>query len=202
MARVIREDAETSGCVTVVTALRIEALSLGGRTVHCGMGPARAAACGVELARALPPGHPVAIAGVAGGLDPALPAGALVVACEVAKPGKPATALPHARALAEILDRAGVEVYLRPVVTTDRLVRGATRRQLASGGAAAVDMESASLMESLPGRPLVVVRALADTPTVGMLRGGVRGLLALRRVRSAVTAWAAALDAGGGAHPG
>ncbi len=197
MAGVIRRAGEPSEPVTVVAALRVEALAIGGRTVRCGMGPVRAAACGTDLARHLPADQPVAVLGVAGGLDPVLPAGAVVVASEVGRVGELAIALPHARALAQVLDRAGVEVHLRPIVSTGRIARGAWRRQLASGGAAAVDMESASLVRALPGRPLVVVRALADTPTTGMLRGGVRGLLALRHLRPAVTTWAAALEGGG-----
>lgn len=183
----------------MVTALWIEALAVGGRSVHCGMGPARAAACSLDLARELAPEQPVAVVGVAGGLDSRLPSGALVVACAVARPGEPATDLPHAPALVRIFEQAGVEAYLRPVVSTDRVARGAMRAELAAGGAAAVDMESASLVGSLSGRPMVVVRALADTADVGMLRGGVRGLLALRSVRPALTAWAAALAAGGDA---
>lgn len=197
MAGVIGRASDPSEPVTVVAALRIEALAVGGRTVRCGIGPARAAACGTDLARHLPADQPVAVVGVAGGLDPALPAGAVVVASEVASVGELAIALPHARVLAQILDRAGVEVHLRAIVSTDRIARGARRCQLASGGAAAVDMESATLVRSLSGRPLVVVRALADTPTTGMARGGVRALLALHRLRPAVTTWAAALQGGG-----
>ncbi|MGH8997163.1 MAG: 4-hydroxy-3-methylbut-2-enyl diphosphate reductase, partial [Acidimicrobiales bacterium] len=54
-------------------------------------------------------------------------------------------------------------------------------------------MESAWFADTLGDTPLVVVRTVADSLTGGPILGGIRALRALRQVRPALEAWAAAV---------
>ena len=97
--------------LVLVAPLRFEAAALRfrqpvARPRRCGMGPDRAHRTGAELAGG--PDEPVAIAGVAGGLDPSLRPGQVVVATEVI--GRRTTPLPGAMLLAAQLRRAGLDV--------------------------------------------------------------------------------------------
>ncbi|SHG73927.1 4-hydroxy-3-methylbut-2-enyl diphosphate reductase [Jatrophihabitans endophyticus] len=191
------------GPLLVVAALRSEYAALAGRVAgarleRCGMGPARVAAWLAARPDAPPPGA-VAVAGVAGGLDPSLRPGDVVVASEVrGTAGR--VALRAAAPLVAELRRLGLRVRYGPVLTTDTLVGGPDERErLAATGALAVDMESAPLArafaERAPGVPVAVVRVVVDTATVPVFRAatvgnGVRALRTLRRLGPALDAWA------------
>jgi 4-hydroxy-3-methylbut-2-enyl diphosphate reductase len=76
------------------------------------------------------------------------------------------------------------------LLSAERVVTGRARRALAANGALAVDMETSAWVEALAGRRLAVVRVVADGPDVGMVRGGLRGLRTLRRLRPLLERWA------------
>jgi len=180
--------------LTIVAALRLEALAVGGAVVRCGMGPDRAAACGTALASRLLAGSPVAVVGVCGGLDPVLRPGDLVSVDAVGFPGESAMQLPHGAKLAAALVARGIDVRRGRAVSVARMARGAERPALAAAGAVVVDMESAYLVRALVGHPVVVLRTVADTPGTGAVRGGLRALAALRQVRPALVDWAEAVQ--------
>jgi 4-hydroxy-3-methylbut-2-enyl diphosphate reductase len=184
----------------VLSALRIEAMAVGGSVVVTGMGRDRAEAAARALAAgaagaARSPGSPVAVTGVAGGLRPDLEPGDLVVADRLLlADGTAVRALPGAALLAAELRRSGLRVRIGPIVSSPTLARGTgARAALAATGALAVDMESAFIGPLIPDHPLAVVRAVADTERHGMVLGGARAVAGLRRVRPALEAWAASL---------
>ena len=171
--------------MTIVAALRLEALAVGGTRI------------GMRARRPLPDGQLV-LAGVAGAVAPGLGPGDIVVADRVvldgAADGDAAVVLPGAADLAKALRIAGLTVHLGPVGGTDRIVTGAARAAWADRGALAVDMESGVLART--GRLAAVVRAIVDTPahplvSLGTLPRGSRALRALRRAAPVLSAWAA-----------
>ena len=187
--------------LVVVAALRTEYASLVGRvpgaTVErCGMGPER-------VRRWLPRLHELApdalvVAGVAGGLDPSLRPGDVVVASEV-RDHRGRIVLRAASPLVAELRRMGMRVHYGPMVSTDRIVGGAEREKLARTGALAVDMESAEVVRSLGGEadrpPVAVVRVIVDTVHTPVARlatvsAGARALMVLRRLAPALRRWA------------
>ena len=177
--------------VTVLAALRLEALAIGGEVVRTGMGHVKAGATGARLARALPPEQPLAIVGIAGGLESTLEPGQLVVAEELYAPDdSEPIALPQAAGAAEALRAHGRDVRLGAVACSTSIVHGAARASLADGGALAVEMESVWLARALVGHPLVVVRAVGDTEHHGFVLGNLRALAALRHLRPALDHWA------------
>ncbi|HXQ62073.1 MAG TPA: hypothetical protein VN796_07055 [Acidimicrobiales bacterium] len=177
--------------VTVLAALRLEALAIGGAVVRTGMGHVKAGATGARLADTLAPGSPLAIVGIAGGLDPTLGPGQLVVADSLHAPdGADPIPLPHAPAVADALRSHGRDVRVGGVACATAIVHGDGRAALARGGALAVEMESVWLARVLAGHPLVVVRAVGDTARDGFVRGNVKALAALRRLRPALDQWA------------
>lgn len=145
----------------------------------------------------------MAIAGLGGGLTPALRSGDVVVGSEVrgtgtAGPGTAVRTLAYRR-LAHELRRQGLTVHTGPIVTTGHVVHGTERAALARTGALAVDMESAALVAAAGCRPVAVVRVVLDTPREPLLGVATarRVVAALRRLRSTgepLTRWADAID--------
>jgi 4-hydroxy-3-methylbut-2-enyl diphosphate reductase len=140
----------------------------------------------------------VAVAGVAGGLDPDLRPGDVVVASEV-RDAKGRYVLRAAAPLVAELNRLGIRAVAGPVVSCDHIVTSSTeRRRLAATGAKAVDMESASVVRALAaehGIPVAVVRVVADTAYMPIARlatvpAGARALHTLRRTGPALARWA------------
>jgi len=136
---------------------------------------------------------PTVIAGVAGALSPEVRPADLVVA-ERLRTGDTDVTLPAAPLLAGALRRAGLTVHVGTIETTDHVVTGVERAQLADRGALAVDTESGYLAGQLDPRRLAVVRAVVDTaddPLVhpGTLKRGVAALRALRRAAPVIQDW-------------
>ena len=172
----------------VLAPMRIEALAVRRgaretRIVRTGKG-AQASRDAAERAARIPAAR-VAIAGVCGGLDPALDPGDLVVANELRGPDGRTLALAGAERLAEALRARGLTAYAGPLLTAEHLTTGAAREAARSGGALAVDMESWWLAAAAGDRPLTVIRAVADTaaaelrPSLATVRGGIRALSSL-----------------------
>lgn len=191
------QNASMPSAVTVLAALRLEALAIGGEVVRTGMGHAKAAATGARLVDTLPAGTPLAIVGIAGGLEPTLEPGQLVVADTLHPPdGADPVALPHAESVATAFRDHGRDVRVGAVACSTSIVHGTARTALARGGALAVEMESVWLARVLVGHPLVVVRAVGDTERAGFVRGNMKALAALRHLRPALDQWARALSLG------
>jgi 4-hydroxy-3-methylbut-2-en-1-yl diphosphate reductase len=184
--------------LAVVTALRSEYAALAGRVpdarlLRCGMGPDRVRAW-LPCLQALEP-DAVVVAGVAGGIDPSLRPGDVLVASEV-RDGHGRTVLRAAAPLVAELSRLGLRVRTGPMVSTDHLVGGAeARARLAATGALAVDMESAAIVRATVGTPTAVVRVIVDTAFSPVARlatvpAGARALATLRRIGPAFARWA------------
>ena len=182
----------------VVVPMRVERAALGRRlpgSVRTGMGPRRSAAAVPAVRAALDRGvhSGLLIVGVCGGLTDALAPGELVVGSELRGPDG---TLPCGRTqpVAEALRGAGLTVHVGPIHTADRLVGGPGRAALAATGALAVDLESAILATAAGDRPVLVVRAVSDTPSHPLLSAGIvrNGLTALRSLRAAASVLAAA----------
>ena len=162
--------------------------------IRTGIGPGAARRAAARLGSLTHDGF--AVAGFAGGLDPGLPPGCLVVASEVrTADGELARDCPGAGILAGALRREGLDVRLGPVVSAPGLITGGRRRALAATGALAVDMESAWLMAVAGERPMMVVRAVIDTPARELWRpiatasGFIRARRALTRAGAALARW-------------
>ena len=120
--------------------------------------------------------------GICGGLDPALPPGALVVATAVHRPDEaplPADAA-WAAAIARGCLSAGLLPQLGPVAAAAAVVAdpAAKRTLRARTGALAVDLESgaaASLAQAL-GVPFAALRAVADTARESLPAAAAAGL--------------------------
>jgi 4-hydroxy-3-methylbut-2-enyl diphosphate reductase len=205
----------------VLAPLRLEARAIrrgtpGAVVVRAGAGPDRAAVTSLRLAGPVLPspgsatagfrpagsrplGSATAVAGVAGALVADLHPGDVVVADRVLRPdGTVVRHLPSAPILAGVLRRRGLTVAVGPVVSTDRLVRGAAARAaLAATGALAVDMESAALVNAGWPGPVAVVRAVVDTPgrelvSPATVTGGLAALRSLRAAGPGLQDWARA----------
>ena len=180
----------------VLAPLWIEGAALrgAGRVIVTGMGSEHAR---VAAARALAIDvDAVAIAGVGGGVAPGLRAGDLVCATEV-RSAVSYVPVPDGAALAAALRGRGARAVAGPIASADRVLGPAERRGLADEGVLAVDMESVWLAAGAGGRPLAVVRVVADADgrrlaDPRMLVEGARALLALRRASGALAEWAAA----------
>jgi 4-hydroxy-3-methylbut-2-enyl diphosphate reductase len=191
--------------------MRIEALDMrlgrGRPTVRrVGYGPVKAAAGALRLAAELPQG-PVALLGVARGMDPAMHHGDLVVASEVRGPGaEPPLQLPLADEVVGVLRDVGFTVHVGALLSVARLVNNTRSLADAAPGAdidgiAAIDMESAPVARAMipTGRPFAVVRSISDVDPQPLMSwatlvGGTKGLRALRRAELAVAQWAAMHD--------
>jgi 4-hydroxy-3-methylbut-2-en-1-yl diphosphate reductase len=139
---------------------------------------------GMGRRAALPAGDAFLIAGVAGGVDPSVRPGDVVVAPD-----------PSAPLLAGALRRLGLTVHVGPIHTSDHLVTGAGRERLA--GSLAVDMETDRLRAAAGDRPFAAVRVVTDTAgaglwSPGLLIRGVRALSTLRTAAPALRQWAGA----------
>jgi 4-hydroxy-3-methylbut-2-enyl diphosphate reductase len=156
------------------------------------MGPARAR---TAAARALAiDARVVAVAGVCAAVDPQVKAGDVVCASELRREGAEPIALPGSDRLAAEVRRRGFHVHVGPVRSTDHLTGPVERRELDE---LAVDMESAWLADGAGGRPLAVLRVVADKAERSLLDPrllleGSRALLTLRRASPALIDWAAA----------
>ena len=187
--------------LVVVAALRSEYAALVGRVPgavveRCGMGPDRVRSWLPRLAELQP--DALVVAGVAGGLDPSLRPGDVVVASEV-RDEHGRIVLRAASPLVAELRRMGMRVHTGPMVSCDKIVGGAEREKLARTGALAVDMESAALVRALGSDadrpPVAVVRVIVDTAHMPLARlstvaSGARALLALRQLAPALRRWA------------
>ncbi len=183
--------------LVVVAALRSEYAALVGRVPgavveRCGMGPDRVRSWLPRLAELQP--DALVVAGVAGGLDPSLRPGDVVVASEV-RDEHGRIVLRAASPLVAELRRMGMRVHTGPMVSCDKIVGGAEREKLARTGALAVDMESAALVRALGSDadrpPVAVVRVIVDTAHMPLARlstvaSGARALLALRQLAPAL----------------
>ena len=125
-----------------------------------GMGPKRSRRA-ASIARGAS-GRPMMIVGFCGALDLDLEPGDVVLASELRGPtGTTPCADPSI--LAGHLRRAGLNVRIGPVASTQRLVMRDRRQALQRTGALAVDMESAWLAPGADAWPLVTLRVVVDT---------------------------------------
>jgi 4-hydroxy-3-methylbut-2-enyl diphosphate reductase len=190
-----------SGSLLVLAPLRLEALAVrgavpGARVVRTGMGRARAEAAASSLRNGIPAA--VAVVGVCGGARDGLRAGDVVIATEVRDGTDSVRTLPGAALLAAAVRRTGQRVVMGPVASTESFAKPGDRGLLAESGVVAVDMESAWLASVANGRPLAVLRVVADEPGRRMadprlLSDGARALLTLRRAAPALDAWRGAV---------
>jgi 4-hydroxy-3-methylbut-2-enyl diphosphate reductase len=189
--------------LAVLTPMGIEARAVRGgapwaRVQKFGIGPTRAGQAASLVAE-----HDgaVVIAGFAGALDERLRPGDIVLASELRGPDPPfrgaggTLACGDPAILAGILRRAGLRVFVGPIVSSPRIVHGARRRELAATGALAVDMESAWLAQA-HDRPIVTLRAISDSHAQEVYRplqlaSGVRSAYrSLRRAAALLGEWA------------
>jgi len=165
------------------------------RVTRTGYGPARAAAAAARIAASAP--SMLAVGGVGGGLVSDLRVGDVVVASEVTD-GVTTVRCASAPLVAGELRRAGLRARAGPIVTVDRLVRGSEHARLAATGAIAVDMESAPLLAGAADSPVIVLRAVSDTPahpvfSPRIVPGGLAALRSLRQAAPVLARWAAAV---------
>ena len=155
--------------VGVIAAMVGEARRLGvsgARVIHSGIGPARAA----DAARGLlaEECHALVSAGIAGGLDPTLEAGVVVVPDWVAAPDgrRFECDRPWRVVVRDLLDGRGGGIVGSATVVGDV----AAKRALFAAGAAAVDMESHAVAEvaAEAGVPFIAVRVVADTAEMAL----------------------------------
>ncbi|HEU5270561.1 MAG TPA: hypothetical protein VFU36_11610, partial [Jatrophihabitans sp.] len=150
----------------VCTPLAVERAALAGvlpslPVLRTGKGPARSL---TSAGRAEVRDRPLAVAGLAGAVTDDLRPGDLVVATELRTGSSVPKSLPAAPLVAGALRRAGLPVRLGPIRSTDRIVHGAARAGLAADGVVAVDMESTQLAGAAGRHPVLVLRAVVDTP--------------------------------------
>lgn len=177
----------------VLTPMRLEAAAArrGAERAtvrRTGIGPKRSRVSGAQLA-AGERTDPVAVLGLCGGLAAGLEPGDMIVATEVRSvDGTVSIAISGAEILAAELSNLGLPVRTGPIITTDGIVSGRTRADLAESGAIGVDMESAWLVDALKGTthgPLCVVRVVSDAP--GNELWSWRAPMNLRRARARIT---------------
>lgn len=197
----------------VLAPLRIEAWALGPRRYpaiggarleikRTGMGLVKAASVAEHLSapatrRSAPAG--VALCGLGGDLTGRHQPGDIVVAELVMDAnGNELAKLSSASMLAGTLRQLGLQASTAGVVSTDHIVTGSERTELATLGAEVVDMESSAVVNAHWGAPVAVVRAISDTPghelfsPAGAL-GVCKALRSLRAARAGLAAWAHAL---------
>ncbi|MGI8491455.1 MAG: hypothetical protein ACR2KC_01180 [Acidimicrobiales bacterium] len=197
----------TAPALWILAPLRLEARAVAAgapnAVVHrSGMGPRRSASTLTRLIARHPTPAAVAIAGVAGGLAEGVLPGDVVVADAVLDESGVCLLRPEgADAVASGLRQVGLTVHVGPIISTPKLTTGRkARARLGGSGALAVDMESAFLLAHDWQVPVVVVRAISDTPeadwySTAVLRNGPKALRALRAAGPVLQAWADALPA-------
>jgi 4-hydroxy-3-methylbut-2-enyl diphosphate reductase len=177
----------------VVTSEPIEAAALGGEVTVSGVGQARALACGAHVQANLTTDVPVALCGVAHGLDPTLRPGQLVVATELrATDGSPTRSIPAAVLVARDLRRLGLDVRCGPIVSALTPLTEGQSSELAKAGAIAWDTESAWLAKQLSDHPLVAVRTVVDTAQDRSILTHLRAVGSLIGLRPTLERWARA----------
>ena len=190
----------------VCAALRIEA-----RAVRRGLTRTPVVVVGYRARRAarLPDACAALVTvGFGGALDERLRPGDVLVADEIRGPGGTAVPCAAPHLLAGELIRDGLSVQVGPLITTDRVVRGAERAALAARGARVADMESALVAARGGGLPAAAVRVVVDGPRHPLWSPGTigRGLAARRvlaRTGPALERWSVLLVRGGeGARDG
>ena len=182
-----------TGPALLVVPLLAERAALGRwapAALRVGAGPRRAAAAAGRIRSELDSGRYAAllITGTCGGLAGGMRPGDLVVASEVDGHSGLITCTEPETLVEELtgaLRRLGRAVHVGRIHTADHLVDGPERATLAAAGAIAVDTESALLAAAAGGRPVVVVRAVSDTPaqplrSIGIVRNGLNALRSLR----------------------
>jgi len=137
---------------------------------------------------------PLAIAGVCGGVRPGLRAGDVVVAAALRTESGHERELPGAALLATAVKQRGLRCVTGTILSVERLTRTDLVRH---DGIVAVDMESAWLAEAARGRPLAVLRVVADSEGRSVhhprtIVDGARALAVLRRAAPALEDWARA----------
>ncbi len=107
------------------------------------------------------------------------------------------TVMRAAAPLVADLRARGFRVHTGPMISTDHIVNGPERTQLAKTGALAVDMESSAIVRALKTRgvPVAVVRVIVDTVHAPLNRlstvtSGARALGTLRRIGPSLQTWA------------
>ena len=150
--------------VTVVAATGLEARAVRGALHAAGLLAVRVVRSGIGLSRTGGSGLGaiVVTCGLAGGIDPGLESGTVLIPAAIMRPDGEACACDPE--LVEALRRAarslGQEPESGPLVTSATLVSGEMRAALARTGAVAVDMET-GLIEA---ERLATVRVVLDTP--------------------------------------
>lgn len=135
------------------------------RVVRTGTGRGRASRVARSLAGVRD--GVLVIAGIAGGVDPGLRTGDVVVADRVWYAGSRGerssspTELPAAQEISDALRSRGVPARTGALVTVDRPVLGGRRAVSGLDGAMAVDLETAWLLQ-VPARSHCVIRVIAD----------------------------------------
>ncbi len=186
--------------IVIAAPLSIEALLVGlgarGATVwRTGMGPARSRRSAARL-RARDPGTLV-VMGFAGALSHELEPGDLLLAKEVRVQTGESTPCATPPGLIDALRARGLTAHTGTVVSVGSAARGQLRASLAATGAAAVDMESAWLVQDVGRQRPVVMRVIVDTPARELslrepwvtVSGGLRAALVLRRAAAALHEW-------------
>ena len=165
----------TGAKIGFVTGLAVEAdvlrrnLDSGGDAALIACAGANAQRAGLESERLVEAGAVALVSyGIAGGLDPGLEPGTVVLADAVVPPGQ--QALPTHKSWREVLLAAAPGDDLAPVggaiAGSDRAVSSVADKEdlQAATGAVAVDMESHAVAQVArdAGLPLLVIRAIAD----------------------------------------
>ncbi len=195
--------AHASQPLVVLTPMSVEARAVRSgapwaQVQKTGMGPRRAARSAAAAGDA--GGRAVLIAGFCGALDPELQPGDVVLASELRGPSGPSLPCADPTILAGVLRRGGMRVHVGPIASSDKVVRGARRRELGRTGALGVDMESAWLAPVIRDRPLITLRVVLDTGERELHRplhtitGAVIAYRALRRACALAREWSEALD--------
>jgi 4-hydroxy-3-methylbut-2-enyl diphosphate reductase len=188
----------------LLAPLRLEAIAMrrgapDADIERIGMGPVAATAARVRLAQRERAGRPLLLAGLGGGLHERLRPGAVVVATSIGsvQTGE-AVALRGATEVAELLEHAGLRAHLGPVVCSPKILHGAeARRDAASAGALAVEMEALWLTPLAERHPFAVVRVVLDTPgaelsSLATPGAALRALRVLRECAAALCNWSPA----------